>query len=195
MAGFLSTSGPDPTLTKLQGAQTAGIQQAGQAYSNYRQFSRDNYANQLSNRASLYQGLMNRMAAAGDSSYSPNLSQMGNNPMSLAQTTVGATHGSNAAGNGVDFFGTGQDSNGNVNQNAYGLIGQMGLEGQGKWANSNDNNGNSGVTQTMDANGTPIPPGGKAANINTNYPGGAGPQQAPQAPPASGGFSFAPRKP
>lgn len=161
------------------------MQQAGQAYSNYRQFGRDNSANQLSNQSSLYQGLMNRMAAAGDGAYSPNTAQMGNNPMSLAQTTVGSTHGSNAAGNGVDFYGNGTDANGNVAPGAYGLIGNMGLQSQGKWATPGGE-----APATMDANGNPLPPGGQLNNINTQN---GAPAPPPQSPP--GQFSFAPRRP
>lgn len=181
---MLNTTPDNGEVTSAAGKQTSGLQQAGQAYSNYRQFDRDNYANQLSNRASLYQGLMNRMQSAYGGQGAPNVSQMGNNPMSFAQTTVGATHGSNAAGNGVDFYGGG-GSNGQIDPNAYGLIGKMGLQGQGRYDGQDDN---AGITPTLNQNGLPYVNGG----INTNN---VAPPSGPIAPAAQQQFSFAPRRP
>lgn len=200
--GMLSTNDQqDPGERIAQGQATAGEKQAGQAYSNYRQYNRDNSANQLSNRASLYQGLMNRMQSAYGAQGAPNVSQMGVNPMSLAQTTVGATGGSNAAGNGVGWQdyqnATGaymKDKNGNTvvnpGANSYGLIGSMGLNQKpGQWSSGAQ------APATQDMNGVPMTPGNTGINsIYTNSGPPPEPYGAPGAPPP-GGFNFAPRRP
>ncbi len=197
--GFLSVNDQqDPGVREAQGQATAGEKQAGQAYSNYRQYNRDNYANQLSNQSSLYQGLMNRMQAAYGGQGAPNVGQMNANPMSQAQTTVGSPVGSNAAGNGVPFTAYGdasgpymKDANGNTvarpGYNPYGMIGSMGLSPKpSQWQGDI-----AGPPVTQDLNGSPLTPGNTGINnINTNNgpPANAAPGPAPS-------FNFAPRRP
>jgi hypothetical protein len=137
------------------------------------------------------------MAAAGDSAYSPNTAQMSNNPMSFQQTMVGATHGSNAAGNGVGFgagAGSNVDGNGNIKPGAYGLIGATGSMGApGQWQAPG-----AMYAPTLAANGQPRPSaptggGTPSGGINTNNTRPLPPTGYAQSAPPQ--FSFAPSKP
>jgi hypothetical protein len=203
MAGFLSPTGTsEKTLAQQKAAQDT-LHNAGKAYSNYRQFSRDNYANQLSNQSSIYQGMMNRLQSAYGGQGAPNVRQMGNSPMSLRQTTVGSTFGSNAAGWGAGDPGN-PSGHMHVGDDNYGLIGQMGavnpndqLSGNpDRTAGVNRNVGALGGGQkaTIDSQGQPLSPTGYAIQM-PSAGGGNAPQSVPQSGTQPGQFSFAPRRP
>lgn len=188
--------------TKNQDAARRTLHKAGNAYSNYRQFSRDNYNNQLSNQSSLYQGMMNRLASAYGAQGSPNVSQMSSNPMSLRQTTVGSTFGSNAAGWGQGDPGNVESGHTRPGDNNFGIIGQLGA------TNPNDElSGNPNRTGGLRAGGGQLALGQqptlwdngqqRVAGMPQIYTGGASwaPPQVAQSGGAPGNFSFAPRRP
>jgi hypothetical protein len=184
---FLS---PGPAVSDAERiAQEQGrapMHQAGKAYTNYRQFSRDNSQNQLSNQSSIYQGMMNRLASAYGEQGVPNVEQMRNNPMSARQTMVGSVTGSNAAGWGQ---GDPQFNGHKLGDNNWGMIGQMGAVNQG------DVGGYEAIHHgpaTMQTNGQPIAPGGSINNISARN--GYAPQPVAQSGAPQGGFSFAPRR-
>lgn len=75
-----------------------GMREAGSAYSNKRQSDRDFYGNALGNRAAAYQGAVNMLGASGGGV--PNMGGLDrrNNPLTLQDTGIGATAGSNWTG-------------------------------------------------------------------------------------------------
>lgn len=200
MAGFLSPTGTPESTLRDQEAARRTLQSAGKAYSNYRQFSRDNYANQLSNQSSLYQGMMNRLASAYGAQGSPNVSQMSNNPMSLRQTTVGSTFGSNAVGWGQGDPGNKESGHLTRGDDNFGLIGQMGAINPNDQLNGNPNRipginrmpqagGSMSRPATIDSAGRQILPGYNIDTQNTWAP-----PQVSQSGAPGGQFNFAPRR-
>ena len=101
------TSDPEQdAANKAADQKTAAGQRAEVALSNYRQTNRDQYNRLLNARFAPYQGVNDRMAAAGLSGMYANLSPDAN-PVTLRDTGVGAAQGSNYLGYDTKNPGTG----------------------------------------------------------------------------------------
>ena len=190
MSSFFGIPGatPDQNVVNQQraGSNIANVmRQTGAAYSNKRQADRDMYADALNNRAAMYQGAMNMLGASGGAT--PNVSGFSreNNPLTLRDTTIGATAGSNATGWSGASPGIGPGGVKLRSPGTYGIIDYL----NGKPYDPASYSGTS-YQGFGNPNGQP--------NLNTAPMNGGGPNGAPMttAPSSTGqGFNFGPRRP
>ena len=178
------------TQANKNATSVAAMQQAGNAYDDYRQFSRDNYQNQLGNESANYQGVMNMLGSSGGGIPNTQGLNAEDNPLSMAQTGVGSTAGSNYAGGTWKPGGTTDRSQW---QNTVGIGGGIGNAGYPADPKTVAAGGYGNVRYGGPQNNAP----GGVNNINTAPMSQSpnGPYVPPQGQQAPGqGFNFSPRR-